>query len=195
MEGSPLDLWTLEIDGVRGVRAPSDGPHTVALMFGVGFNDEPMTMRGIDHLVEHLSLFGLDHRRIDVNGHTAPAVTAFTASGTVEEVQFVLDHVCRSLHRLPVDRIENECRVLQTEARGRGRSLLGQHLFQRFGNRGAGLLDAEELGLNWLRHAELTSWIRTWFTSGNAVLAAAGPDPRVLRLDVPAGPSKHCCTD
>src|SRR6478609_1346229 len=134
--GEPLDMWTVEIDGVRGIWVPSDGPMAVALMFGVGFNDEPLPKRGINHLIEHLSLFGLDHRRLDFNGHTTPTVTAFTASGSAEEVQAVLDHACRSLHRLPADRIDHECRVLRTEAQGRGRSVLGSHLHLRYGNRG-----------------------------------------------------------
>lgn len=142
-DGNPIELQTVDVGGVPAFWVPSDGRMSVALLFGVGVRDETLVMRGINHLVEHLTLFGLDHRTLDSNGHVSPTATAFTASGTVSEVQVVLDHVGASLRRLPHDRLEQERRVLRTEARSRGRSLSGLHLEYRFGPNGIGLLDAE----------------------------------------------------
>ena len=40
------------IDGVAGFWVPAPGPMSVALVFGVGVNDERLTHRGINHLIE-----------------------------------------------------------------------------------------------------------------------------------------------
>lgn len=182
-----LNLLQGEVGGVPTFWIPGDGRLSVALLFGVGVRDESLVVRGINHLVEHLTLFGLDHRAIDFNGHVTATATAFTASGSVDEVQHFLDHVSASLRSLPLDRLEHERRVLRTEARSRGRTLNGLHLDHRFGPNGVGLLEAEELGLRWLGGDQLRPWIDTWFNGANAALAVSGPDPRQLRLDLPSG--------
>lgn len=182
-----LELLQGDVDGIPTFWVPGGDRLSVALVFGVGVRDESLVARGINHLVEHLTLFGLDGRNLDFNGHVSPTCTAFTASGSVDEVQQVVDHVCRALRSLPVDRIGHERRVLRTEARSRGYSLGGLHLDHRFGPNGIGLVDAEELGLRWLDDGHLRAWIDTWYTAGNAALAVSGPDPRQLRLPLPPG--------
>jgi len=176
------------VGGIPTFWIPGSERLSVALLFGVGVRDETLVVRGVNHLVEHLALFGLDHRTLDFNGHVTSTCTAFMVTGSVSEVQGFLDHLAASLRSLPLERLEHERRVLRTEAVSRGRSLHGLHLDFRFGPNGTGLLDAEELGLRWLGPEQLRSWMSTWFTAGNAALAVSGPDPRQLRLDLPDGP-------
>lgn len=186
--GTAADLQVVEVDGVPAFWVPAAGRLSVALLFGVGVRDESLVNRGVDHLVEHLSVFGLDHRTLDFNAHVSPSATAFTTTGDLASVQTFLDHVGAALAAPDGERLHLERRVLRTEARSRSWSRNGLHLDHRFGPNGIGLLDAEELGLRWLAEADLRSWIGTWFTGANAALAVVGPDPRALHLRLPPGP-------
>ena len=183
----PLDLRRGDVDGITTFWCPGPGPLTVALVFGVGTVDEPLRHRGVNHLVEHLSLHGLDHRLTDFNGQVTHATTSFLASGTTDEVNGVLAHVGRSLAHLDTTRLDRERTVLRTEAQGRAPTIVGQHLLMRYGNLGLGTIDARELGLWTLEPTDLVEWTRRWFVGANAALAVSGPAPEGLHLDLPDG--------
>ncbi len=63
-----------EVCGIRTLIAPADGPLTAGLVFRVGCADEPLSRRGLTHLVEHLAL----HRQGLIE-HDANAATIWCA--------------------------------------------------------------------------------------------------------------------
>jgi hypothetical protein len=73
---------------------------------------------------------------------------------------------------------------LSIEGRQRGRGLVTDHLFRRFGAIGPGLFDWDEWGLHRLTIDDVWAWATTRFTRANAVLTLSGPPPSGLRLDL-----------
>ena len=183
--------WT-DVDGVAAVCAGAEeiaGPLRAVLTFGSGFVDESLRNHGISHVVEHLALHGNDQQpALLFNGSAESMTTNFSVAGTPDQVADFFAFVTRRLADLPLDRLEDELRVLQVKARGRGTSACGGDLEERFGPRGAGLLAWPELGLRTVGRDEVASWSRDRFTASNAVLSCSGPLPRGLSLaGLPAG--------
>jgi predicted Zn-dependent peptidase len=178
-----------EIDGVPVFWAPVAPRLTAALLFRVGRADETVITGGVSHLVEHLALasFGVD-TRYGVNGFVDATRTAFVATGQPAEIVAFLAQVCERLADLPVERLDQEARVLRTEAAGRGAGLAELMLWYRFGARGYGLTHLPEHGLEAPTVATVRTWAAERFTAGNAALWISGPVPDGLRLPLPAGP-------
>ncbi len=169
------------------VWAPVEGPHTVGLSFRVGIADEPLPVRGVTHLIEHLALSGLD---VDFpfNGATGPDITTFTARGSETEMRHFVASVTSALAGLPADRVATEARVLEAEAQQRGRSTTALSAQILLGNRRHGLLDAPELGLVTPDARRLAWWAGHWFNRANLVCWSTGPTPFAFELDaLPAG--------
>ena len=91
------------------------GAFSAALMFRTGRSDEPLGSCGISHLIEHLALFALGNPVHAYNGFVDLTRTVFYASGTRDEVAALLRDVCAALAGLPLDRLQDERRVLKTE--------------------------------------------------------------------------------
>lgn len=158
-----------------------------SLLFRVGICDERVPDRGITHLVEHLGMFAVGQREHPVNGFVALTNCALFGMGTQEELERFLADATSGLSDLPLDRLEDEKRVLQRESAASGFSLASRMMSHRFGNRGFGAADLVELGLRWLGRDEVDSWRRGWFTAGNAALWVHGPAPPASGLTLPPG--------
>jgi len=65
-----------EQEGLRIYWTESDGPFRAMLVFRVGFADEPLPLRGISHLVEHLAITP-KRRLYSFNGWSGIATTGF----------------------------------------------------------------------------------------------------------------------
>jgi len=175
-----------ERDGIPIWWRETPGPFWAAMMFRVGQADEPLSMRGITHLVEHLSLFPLGRRDHEYNGFVDDVRCVFHASGDRDEVLEFLRLVAASLSDLPLDRLELERRVLRNEAAGPD-DVYTRMRGHRFGANGYGMPNYVELGLRWLGPEQITEWARTRFTRGNVVLWMSGEPPEELGFELPEG--------
>ena len=90
-----FQITATEVDGVPTFWVDAPGPYTALLSFRVGSADEPASMRGISHLVEHLALGPLGIQDYDHNGSVEPIRTQFVASGSPDEVVRYLDETAR----------------------------------------------------------------------------------------------------
>ncbi|WP_052720929.1 M16 family metallopeptidase [Actinoplanes rectilineatus] len=177
-----------EVDGVPVLLGPGEGPMRAGLVFRVGQADEPLSRRGITHLVEHLALFRTGVADHHYNGETGAEHTAFHLQGTPDEVAAFLTGVCASLRDLPMERLTVEKDILRTEASTRGRGATHGMRMWRHGATAHGTPGYPEWGLSALTPDDLRAWTARYFTRGNAVLWIAGGDvPAGLRLDLPAG--------
>jgi hypothetical protein len=184
--------WT-EVDGIPAlVAAPGEvqGPLQGSLAFATGRRDETLVNGGINHLVEHLALHETGDVPYVFNGSVDAVTTTFWAQGSPEQVVEFLGRLAKSLGGLPLDRLDDERRVLEIEANRRGEpSNVPADLSERFGPHGAGLLWWSEFGLRGLTPEALDDWVRTRFVAENAVLWFSRPLPPGLDLGaIPRGP-------
>ncbi|MGX6608172.1 hypothetical protein ACWKSP_39530 [Micromonosporaceae bacterium Da 78-11] len=176
-----------EIDGVPVVWQQGPAPLRATLTFGVGARDESFRTIGITHLVEHLAMSALPRVHYDVNASVDMTVTEFTVCARPEQVVEFLERVCRSLSRLPVERIGKEAGVLAAEGGNDAHPTVEGLLHERFGTRGPGLSIFLGPGYDRLTAEHVAAHAARYFVAGNAVLQLTGPPPPGLRLPLPAG--------
>lgn len=163
-----------EVDGVPVFWSEAPDPLVGALLFRVGRADETLPTGGLTHLVEHLALFPIGRQVYDYNGRVDHNTAMFYASGSQAEVVGFLSEVAANLGQLPMERLEDEKRVLRVEANNAG-DLYAQLLSYRYGAVGQGLPAFNELGLRWLAGEDVLTWAAEHFTRGNAVAWLTGP--------------------
>ncbi|MBB5894066.1 M16 family metallopeptidase [Kutzneria kofuensis] len=173
-----------EVCGIRTLVAPGNGPLAAGLAFRVGCADEPLSRRGLTHLVEHLALHRHGLIEHDANAATGVTITHFFTSGSEQAVVSYLTSVCDSLRDLPLERIATEKTILRTEQAGRPHDSL---LVWRYGAVGFGAAGYPEWGLEAITDADVRDWAATRFTRENAVLWIAGEVPEGLNLTLPSG--------
>jgi len=181
------------VDGVPVFWVNVPGPLRAMLMFRIGVIDETLPTRGITHLVEHLAMFVPTQTAATVNRMNARVElhrTRFMAAGSVDEIATFLGDLTSNLAALPLDRLEDEKKILRTEAANKTHGSAKNIWNFRFGARGPGVADYEEFGLRWLGHQPVADWAAANFTAGNAVLWLSGPPPLALRLNLPSGPRR-----
>ena len=173
-----------EIDGVATLTVDAGlvpGPLRACLAFGSGIVDESLHNRGINHVVEHLALHGSDAQSARlINGSVDTLMTRFWVAGTPEQVAGFLEFVTGNLAALPLDRLDDELRVMQIEANGRVRSPFGGDLEERFGPRGGGLCNWAEIGFRTLDRDDVAAWAKGAFHRGQrgaVVLRSASSGP------------------
>jgi zinc protease len=177
-----------EVGGVPVLLAPTTGPTRAGLAFRVGFVDEPLSRRGITHLVEHLALHAAGIADHHYNGATGVEFTHFHSQGSDQEIADFLNGVCASLRDLPMHRLAIEKDLLRAEANGRSSPVAEQMALWRHGARDYGMSSYPEWGLPAIAEDDLRGWSARFFTRENAVLWVAGEAvPAGLRIDLPAG--------
>ncbi|MFI5494072.1 M16 family metallopeptidase [Actinoplanes sp. NPDC051859] len=177
-----------EIGGVPVLHGPTTGPARTGLVFRVGFADEPLTRRGITHLIEHLALSPLGFADFHYNGSTGTEFTSFHMTGTPSELAGFVDGVCAALHDLPLHRLDTEKDILRAEAHSRSHSAHEPLALWRHGARDHGMGAYPEWGLSAITADDLRDWVARYFTRDNAVLWVAGDQvPADLRLSLPGG--------
>lgn len=189
------------IDGVTVLSAPSLGELSAAmLVFRVGRFDETLPTSGITHVVEHLTFSGAPKPNYQYNAEVSGRFTTFyMGSGAISDVADFVAMVCKGLTTDHSGRLDQEKRVLRTEAASRGApGSLGACLVERYGATGPGLAGYEEYGLRKLDWDQVAAWRDTWFVAGNAVLCVGGDIPADLRIELPDGqaptmPALHPC--
>ena len=189
------------IDGIPVLRADSPGGRSGAMLtFRVGRFDETLPSSGITHLVEHLTLSGPDRPGYEFNAEVSGRLTTFYMEGPApSDVASFVARVCRGLAADHSSRLDQEKRVLRTEAASRGGpGALGSCLIERYGATGPGLAGYQEFGLRKLTWEQVAAWRDRWFVAGNAVLCVLGEMPAGLRIALPPGrppemPALHPC--
>jgi hypothetical protein len=175
------------LDGIPLFWAEAPGHFTASLEFRVGRSDETLPRAGITHLVEHLWFPTQRLRGIDVNGSVGGLWTSVWATGDRRLALDFLADVARSVTDLPLERLETERRVLQTEASASGTGPIQAACFLRFGPRGHGLIGYPEYGLNWLGPEDAAQWAARTLARENVALWMTGPPPDALELPLPRG--------
>ncbi len=181
-------------DGVPVYWVPEAEHCTGALMFRVGWTDEPIAARGITHLIEHLALFGLGPKvPYKFNGFVAGIHTVFWATGTPAEVASFMRHVSAAISELPFDRLEAESRVLLAEESTRQLHVVDRIQWCRYGARGPGLAVIPEYALRAPDAAAVRAWAAERFTAENATAWFSGALPDDLRFEgLPRGRRFPC---
>jgi zinc protease len=178
------------VDGVTVLRSDAAfGRYAAALVFRVGRYDETLPSAGITHLVEHLTLRRHHKAAYHFNAQVTGLFTTFLMdSAEPGDVAGYIATVCQGLAADHSDGLDQEKRVLLTEAASRGGGgALGTCLIERYGAAGPGLAGFAEYGLHRLDWAQIQAWRRRWFTAENAALWISGPIPPGLNIALPAG--------
>ena len=177
------------VEGLRTYWVDRGGEFRAVLVFRVGVADEPLPLRGICHLIEHLAIEP-KQRLYTYNGWSSIDATGFWAEGGRDEVLGYLTGVAGLLRSLPIDRLEPEKRILTTESRNQSGSIASALLTARCGARTYGSASFEEFGLYRLDAEQVTDWASRHFVAENAVLYMTGPPPDGFVLDLPHGESR-----
>ena len=188
---TPGELTQGWVNSVPVLWADTPAPYRAGLIFRSGWADEHIPTRGIGHLVEHLALSGLGRRPFDFNGYVDAIHTGFTLTGSRTDAREFFRTVTHAIHNLPVERLDDERRILSVESEGRPGSAYDQLLFRRFGAQGLGLNYVREFGLQGLGAGDLAPWALSQYTRGNAVLWMTSPPPLDLEFELPTGPRRE----
>ncbi len=179
------------VDGVPVFWATGPAQLVGALMFRVGRSDESLAHGGLTHFIEHLALHGLGGQQaFSFNAQVDALSVVFFAVGTPDELVAYFRHVCGALRALPLERMEDEARVLRTENAGRTPGVFELDLWFRYGASGHGTLGYPEFALHQPEPSKLSSWAADHFTSGNAAAWFTGPIPAGIEFDLPDGPRR-----
>jgi len=177
-----------EAGGVPVLLAPTNGPTQAGLAFRVGFADEPLSRRGITHLIEHLALHAMGVTDYHYNGATGVETTSFVMQGRESDIVTFVNGVCSSLLEPPMRRLPVEKEILRTEASTRRRQATERMAMWRHGARDYGMSSYPEWGLTGIAESDLREWVARYFVRQNAVLWVAGSKkPEGLRLTLPDG--------
>jgi hypothetical protein len=185
---SDSEVMRRQVGGLRVFTVDLPEPAVAALVFRVGIADESLALRGITHLVEHLALFGSETiGSLEVNGFVDLNRTMLWARGSESEAVEFLRRVAATIRELPLDRLEDERRILQIESAGNHGRLLDRLLRLRFGGYGYGMGDYVEKGLGWLDGARVQEWANERFCAANAVCLLTRPIADGLEISLPEG--------
>ena len=187
MPAGTADAVRVDLDGVPFFWVEAPPPYRVTLQFRVGRADESLAVAGVTHLCEHLALSGFHGASHPFNGSVELSRSLFFCQGSADQARRFLEGTCRQLGSLPVDRLDREKRILQTEASRRQHGIIDAMLFSRFGAKGYGLSFLPEYGLWTVDGDLLRDWAARWFTRGNAAGWIVGPELLPLEVPLPAG--------
>lgn len=179
------------IDGVTTLFSAVGGRSRATLSFRVGTVDEPLHLRGINHLVGHLASAAADQDGGDCHVTVSASTLSFQFSGNALAVANEIGAVCHwigAASSAPVDARTLQRARLAAEADQRLHA--PEHLRvlrARFGPAGWGAGSYPELGLGALDVEDVRAWVATYLTTGNAVLALSGTKATTLRVPLPKG--------
>lgn len=175
------------------VHEPLDGVVTVRLAFGVGTCDEPVTLAGITHLVEHLAVRGALPIAAPLSATTHDRVTVFeVVSTTVADGLAELERIARAIGDLlsvSDDAVAHERKVLEREDGLRHHEQVPSIHTHRFGPAGPGRSDAGAAATAGISADEVQRWVTERFAAENAIVTVTGGDaaPASVHLPLPSG--------
>ena len=176
-----------EVEGVPLFWADAPVPFVASIHFRTGRVDETLPTAGITHAVEHLAFPTRHKSGVDMNGTVTGTETIFWAAGPRERTLEAFAEILHGLSGLPLERLETERRILQTEAASGSVHPVWTSAAMRFGSRGLGLGAFDELGLYAISAETVEEWWRTRFTADNAAIWMSGKPPSKLELALQRG--------
>src|SRR5438105_662377 len=163
------------IGGVPVITVEAPAPRRAVLAFRVGRADETLPIGGITHLFEHRALLPFQEQPSSYGGFFEGDRTIFWVQPSEAEIGEFFGKLCANLANLPLDRLADQARILETEARSRKHSAVESLLNIRYGSRGWGSMVFPEYGLMRPDPDRVRQWAERWFTAGNAALGVSGP--------------------
>ncbi|MFE5839321.1 insulinase family protein [Arthrobacter sp. NPDC056493] len=167
-----------------------DGLCTGTLIFGVGMRDEPPTLAGITHLLEHVLLRLVQPVTILHGGTVTTDSLQFYAVGKPDDVAGFLNAIAAavSTFRELTDEVTAlEKSVLEAEDPHKFSNVSSGLLTYRYGTSGVGAAQFGAPATTGLTKAELIEWACRWLVAGNTALTFTGPVPSALDIRLPAG--------
>lgn len=186
-----MTVTTTSHNGITTHSLNRDGVATGALTFGVGTGDEPPTMAGVTHLVEHVVLRLAQPLPDNHGGFVNEDSITFFASGTGEAVAHFLNKVgltISAVRAVTDDQIRLEKQVIKAEDVRAFQYASSGLLSYRFGFRGIGVAAFGAPTMHSLSKAEVIEWAQRWLTTQNAALSFTGGVPSDLDVALPSGP-------
>lgn len=157
------------------------------LIVRTGRSDETLALSGISHLVEHLALPARTHEHVEFNGMADGTNTIFWAEGEPAAVERFLHETALALTALPIDRLELERSILETESSNWSAGQAGLLAALRFGASGHGIVGHDETGLLGLTEDRVLDWAASRYTRGNAAIYLGWPPVGELDLPLASG--------
>src|SRR5262245_41516897 len=135
-----LTIEQVQVGGVPVVFAEGPGATRLGFVFGVGAADEPLPLRGVSHLCEHLVLAAHDRGRGGpmLDGYVTWGETAFACAGTDDEVVDFARYIATATSDPPLARLDKEIAILAAESVNRGTGPVDLLLRARYGARSFG---------------------------------------------------------
>lgn len=180
------------------IHESADGVVVARLAFGVGSCDEPVTLAGITHLVEHLAVRGALPIALPHNATTADHVTVFEVQAATNDqaltaLQRLADSIGCLLEASDAD-VAHERKVIAGEDRLRYHEQVASVHTVRFGPAGLGRAGAGSAAVAGITAAELRRWVADHFVAENAVVTVAGgvAPASAIDLRLPSGKPAGC---
>ena len=177
-------------NGIASYSMTGEGICTGTLMFGVGFRNEPATLAGITHLVEHLVLRRVEPVTLLHGGNVDVDTVEFWATGDRKDVAVFLNSIAAAICNFGAVTEEDvvlEKSVLEAEDPSAFTRASSGLLAYRFGMRGLGVGQFGAPTITGLSRAEAIDWVHQWFTAENAAVTFTADLPGELVLHLPHG--------
>ncbi|APX03971.1 hypothetical protein BWQ92_21600 [Arthrobacter sp. QXT-31] len=185
-------MTTSSHNGIPTHSVDTGGVSTGTLVFGVGFRNEPVTLAGITHLVEHAILRMVQPVTMSHGGAVQMDSVEFYASGDPDDVAEYLNAIAAAVSGFSAVTEEDlalEKSIIAAEDPRGFTAISSGLLTNRFGTNGLGAGHLGSPTITSLSRDEAIKWARQWFTAENAAITFTGPVPDSLNICLPAGNS------
>ena len=182
------------VNGVRVYQANVPGVCCGTLVFGVGMRDEPATLSGITHLLEHLLLRLMDPISVEHSAVVGDNSLTVYASGSADEVGQFFSDFTRAVGRLgevTEQDLKFEKRIIRIEHPTNFDEPSAGLLTYRYGLHGVGLANFGAPSTMDMTRQEVIDWAARWLRAENASFAFSQILPATLDLSLPRGAVVH----
>ena len=182
------------VDGVRVYQADLSGVCCGTLVFGVGKRDEPATLSGITHLMEHLLFRLMEPISIEHSAVVGDNSLTVYASGSADEVGQFFSDFTKAIARLgevTEQDLKFEKRIVRIENPNGFDEPSAGLLTYRYGLHGVGLANFGAPSTIDMTRQEVIDWAARWLRAENTSVAFSQTLPATLDLRLPRGPVAH----
>jgi hypothetical protein len=177
-------------NGVRVYQADLPGVCYGTLVFGVGMRDEPVTLSGITHLMEHLLLRLMEPISIEHDAVVDDNSLTVYASGPVDEVGQFLTDFTKAIGRLgevTEQDLKFEKRIIGIEHPSDFNAPTAGLLTYRYGLHGVGMANFGAPSTIDMTRQDVIEWAALWLCQNNTTVAFTKPLQATLDLQLLPG--------